>query len=347
MPRRLTQWSVALALVISVAAVSVPAVRAATTQQVRQTRPIALGTSGGNVNDFSRGGAFCSGGTLGALVTDGVKQYILSNNHVLARENKATLGEDISQPGLIDANCRVAAGDVVADLSRFVTLQFKRGSSNTVDAAIAATRTGTVQTDGSIFGIGTVSDLTATASVGCAVQKVGRTTGQTAGAVSGTNATVNVRYSGGTGTFTNQILVTPGTFSAGGDSGSLIVRDGTNPRPVGLLFAGSSSYTIANPIDAVKAALGVSIVGSGDGSTGDCPGSTAGAAPASGQAQQARSHAEDALLHLPDVAGVALGNNGTILVLLERDNAQTRRQIPAQVDNVPVRVEVTGSFEAR
>ena len=298
------------------------------------------------MNDFSRGGAFCSSGTLGALVTDGVTQFILSNNHVLARENKATLGEDIIQPGLVDTNCRAAATDVVADLPKFITLQFKRGSTNTVDAAIAATRAGTVQTDGSILGIGTVSNLTATASVGCAVQKVGRTTGQTTGSVSGTNATVNVRYSGGTATFTNQILVTPGTFSGGGDSGSLIVRDGTNPRPVGLLFAGSSSYTIANPIDAVKTALGVSMVGSGDGSTGDCPGSTAGAASTSGQAQQARSHAEDALLRLPDVAGVALGANG-IVVMLERDNAQTRREIPAQIDNVPVRFEVSGAFEAR
>lgn len=347
MTRRVWMWTAALAAVLVLGtAVAVPMVQAATTQQVRQTRPVELGTSGGNVNEVSRRG--CSSGTLGALVTDGTKQYVLSNNHVLARENKAAAGEDISQPGLIDAACRITSTDVVAALTRFIPIGFgKRGGNNAVDAAIAETRSGAVKTDGSILGVGTVSNLTANATVGCAVRKVGRTTGDTSGAVSATNATVNVRYSSGTATFTDQILVTPGTFSAGGDSGSLIVRDGTNPRPVGLLFAGSSSYTIANPIGVVLGTLAVSMVGSGDGSTGDCL--SGGAASASGQsaAQNAKSRAEQALLNLPDVAGVAVGANGTILVLLENDNAQTRRQIPPQVDNVPVQVQVTGAFEAR
>ena len=51
--------------------------------QQTQARPISLGTSGGNVNDISH--AFCCSGTLGSLVTKGGTQYILSNNHVLAR----------------------------------------------------------------------------------------------------------------------------------------------------------------------------------------------------------------------------------------------------------------------
>lgn len=65
----------------------------------------------------------------------------------------------------------------------------------------------------------------------------------------------------------HQIIITPGTFSAGGDSGSLIVADakGKNAsdrnKPVGLLFAGSDLFTIANPIDAVLSRFGVSIDG--------------------------------------------------------------------------------------
>jgi hypothetical protein len=338
---------------------AVPAVRAALDTQAAQTRPIALGTSGGNINDFLRGGSFCASGTLGSLVTDGVNQYILSNNHVLARENAASIGDDIDQPGLIDVGCQQIASDVVADLSNFVTLSFKKGTTNSVDAAIAQTRAGTVQTDGSILGIGTVSNLTATAVVGCEVQKVGRTTGLTTGAVYATDTTVSVKYNSGTAKFTNQILVTPGTFSAGGDSGSLVVRSGSNPRPVGLLFAGSSSYTIANPIDAVTSALGVSMVGSGDGSDGDCasaptPTSTPSATPTAtatpkphGKPHDAKAHVEDALLSLPDVVGVGVGANGTVEVFLANDNAQTRRQIPSQVEGVPVHVQVSGAFEAR
>ena len=56
--------------------------------QVYQVRPIELGTSGGNIYDRSI--LYCCSGTLEALVQDasGV-QYILSNNHVLARTNQA------------------------------------------------------------------------------------------------------------------------------------------------------------------------------------------------------------------------------------------------------------------
>src|SRR5687767_16022891 len=57
--------------------------------RVRNTR---FGVSGGNVNDASR--SFCCSGTLGALITDGTNQYILSNNHVLARSDQAVAGED-------------------------------------------------------------------------------------------------------------------------------------------------------------------------------------------------------------------------------------------------------------
>jgi len=61
--------------------------------------------------------------------------------------------------------------------------------------------------------------------------------------------------------FTEQILIvgTGGSFSQPGDSGSLIV-DRKSKRPVGLLFAGSSSHTIANHIEDVVQALGVTIV---------------------------------------------------------------------------------------
>src|SRR4030095_16765080 len=97
-----------------------------TTHRVDQQFPIRLGTSGGNINDSSKG--FCYGGTLGALVEDvSGHQYILSNNHVLARTNAAASGEDIIQPGLIDQSpaCFKDNTDVVADLTTFIPILFK------------------------------------------------------------------------------------------------------------------------------------------------------------------------------------------------------------------------------
>lgn len=68
----------------------------------------------------------------------------------------------------------------------------------------------------------------------------------------------------GVARFVDQILIGGGGFSAGGDSGSLIVLNakGANARqPVGLLFAGGSGFTVANPIDAVLDRFGVTIDG--------------------------------------------------------------------------------------
>ena len=89
-----------------------------------------------------------------------------------------------------------------------------------------------------------------------AVQKYGRTTALTDGVVTAIAASVIVRYDAGQARFDGQIIIegTNGSFSAGGDSGSLVVVTGTND-PVGLLFAGSSSITIANPIDDVLSEL--------------------------------------------------------------------------------------------
>lgn len=336
-------------IVVGVALMMMTSVASADTgadHKARQARPIQLGTSGGNINDFEK--AFCYGGTLGSLVQAGSSQFILSNNHVLARTNKASLGDDIVQPGLIDAGCRKIASDAVADLSSYVPLRFKaKGQTplNTVDAAVAQVRSGAVRTDGAILDIGTLSNATAVDRVGCAVQKSGRTTGLTKGSISAVDVTVNVNYgSGKTARFVDQFLVTPGSFSAGGDSGSLIVRDGTTPRAVGLLFAGSSSSTIANPIQSVLSSLQVAMVGSGDG-TGDCPAQVSAQAIATAVATKGRHEA--ALLQVPSVVGVGVGTGGAIEVYLAQDSAQSRRQIPAQLDRVPVRVIVTGEFQAR
>jgi hypothetical protein len=113
--------------------------------------------------------------------------------------------------------------------------------------------------------------LTTSAAINQAVKKSGRTTGLTHSSVSGLNATISVTYdnecAGGTAftkTFTGQIVIanSGSKFLNSGDSGSLMVEDvATNPRAVGLLFAGSSTSAIANPINQVLSFLGATMVG--------------------------------------------------------------------------------------
>jgi hypothetical protein len=237
----------------------------------KQTPPIQLGTSGGWRYDLANG--FCCGGTLGSLVLIGGQQHILSNYHVLEADivsggnsRVAQTGDPVIQPGLIDINCTAANGQDVATLVKKNALP----GSNT-DCAVAQVIPGMVNSNGAILEIGTISSQTAAASINQLVKKSGRTTGLTRSKVSGLNATVNITYenecAGGTAftkTFTGQIVIANkgSRFLNSGDSGSLLVQDvATNPRAVGLLFAGSSSTAIANPIGHVLSFLNATMVG--------------------------------------------------------------------------------------
>jgi hypothetical protein len=231
----------------------------------KQTPPIKLGTSGGFADDLDNG--YCCGGTLGSLVKKGTTLYILSNYHVFYGDvTDAIAGKDVIQPGLIDVNCSKTTAHVVAKLEGTRSLP-----NSNVDAGLAQIVTGMVSATGEILEIGTLSATTSAASINQAVKKSGRTTGLTKSTVSGLNGTVSIQYEANcagavafTKTFTGQILVANrrSKFLNSGDSGSLMVQDvTTNPKAVGLLFAGSSTIAIANPINQVLSFFGAQMVG--------------------------------------------------------------------------------------
>lgn len=234
-----------------------------------QAPPIKLGTSGGWQYDLANG--YCCAGTLGSLVQAGGKQYIMSNYHVLEADivnggngRKATTGDPVIQPGLIDINCNANSAQQVASLSVRNALP-----NNNVDVAVAEVLPGMVSSE--ILEVGNISGSTIAAFIGQDVKKSGRTTGLTRSTVNGLNATVSVQYENEcagsaafTKTFTGQIMIQNrrSKFLAGGDSGSLMVEDvATNPRAVGLLFAGSNTTAVANPIGEVLNFLNASMVG--------------------------------------------------------------------------------------
>lgn len=88
------------------------------------------------------------------------------------------------------------------------------------------------------------------------VVKSGRSTELTSGIITDINASVRVNYGQFSATFKEQILLS--RMSAGGDSGSAIVSE--DGYAIGLLFAGSESITVANPIGNVLNALGVELI---------------------------------------------------------------------------------------
>jgi hypothetical protein len=224
----------------------------------RHPRPVPIGVSTGHPD--------ITAGTLGARVTDGTNVWALSNNHVYADENQAGIGDDLIQPGTFDGGSSPA--DDIGTLAAFQPIVFGGACVNEIDAAIGATTTALVgNSTPAGVGYGTPRSQTVAPAVNMKVKKVGRTTGFTKGSITAINATVNIGYSSGVACFTGQIIITPGSFSAGGDSGSLIVVDGKgrtkndDRKPVGLLYAGSATATIANPIGPVLTRFGVTIDG--------------------------------------------------------------------------------------
>jgi len=222
----------------------------------RFDRPVPIGVSTGHPD--------ITAGTIGARVVDSLGNvYALSNNHVYADSNEAEVDDPVLQPGAIDGGTDPA--DRIGTLANFVPIDFG-GGNNVVDAAIALSSTSTLGNATPSDGYGTPKSTTVDERVGLKVQKYGRTTGLTKGRIGLINVISSVNYGDVDGDgdndvarFVGQILVRGG-FSAGGDSGSLVVDQKTN-EPVGLLFAGSDSTTIINPIDDVLAAFGVTIDG--------------------------------------------------------------------------------------
>ncbi len=268
-----------------------------TSHQAQLPASIALGSSGGNNSDYDTRGeqiADCCSGTLGALVEDASKrQYLLSNNHVLARSDLASVGDAIVQPGLIDNNCS-PLGDSngitqvapVAQLTGWLPLASKltnadaaiaQITSRAVDPAGRILELGLKQADGTLAaappGISSTGGKGETGTLDLKVAKSGRTTGLTCGGISAVDLDVRVDYFHDcaetrpylTKTFSHQLGLSGNQFSDAGDSGALVV-DSANAEPVGLYFAGGTdlsgvSQGVANPAPEVLSELGAQLGG--------------------------------------------------------------------------------------
>ena len=288
-------------------------------ESLAQTPPVKLGTSGGNANDL--GTKVCCIGTLGSLWTHvgTTNPVILSNNHVLDRSGQGAAGEAINQP--LQLACTAPGAPVpltVAHLTQGAALKPVANettgpcqgsttplcghSPSNVDAAFAEIAAGQVDLSGNILDLGPVGATSIAAappsatigvpSLNESVGKSGRTTGLTCSTIESLNLTILVNYEGKCGDISNgipaaftayfnkQVTISGGSFSAGGDSGSLIVDTATS-RPIGLLYGGNPTSTVANPIQDVINAFGgpaaFNIVGGADHAVSCAHTATAGA----------------------------------------------------------------------
>jgi hypothetical protein len=220
----------------------------------QNARPLLIGTSIGHHR--------VTAGTLGAFVQRGTKPFILSNNHVLANEDRGKRGDAVVQRATSDGGADPA--DRVGALRHVV--QLRKGSANYVDAALADIQADIEYDPVRLREISDGTDRRLTGmgpdflDEGEIVYKVGRTTGPTVGRVTAFDMdNVVVSYGVGNLLFNGQVEIEGAdsrAFSDGGDSGALIVNSGM--EAVALLFAGGDvggsngrGLTYAHPIHKV------------------------------------------------------------------------------------------------
>jgi hypothetical protein len=227
---------------------------------LERNRPLRIGGSVGHFN--------ITAGTLGGFVTSRGKNdiLILSNNHVLADENRCKAGDAILQPGEMDGGKK--SKDQVAALHRFIALSKTR--PNVLDCATAKLLAGIDWNVDRLTGLGRLAGLSdRPLDPGLRVAKVGRTTGLTRGRISAFELDdLAIVYDMGNIIFNDSLEIESTTsrpFSDGGDSGSLIVD--TEKKAVAQLFAGSDiggrgnlGVTYATPIRRVLDALKVDLI---------------------------------------------------------------------------------------
>jgi len=194
-------------------------------------RPTPCGVSTSRVDEVARG-------TIGYFLIDSdFKIYLISNNHVWARENDGKVGDDLVQPGLLDFGD--PSRDVFAKLYDFIPLDFT-GNPNYVDLAIAEP-VSVEDIYHSIMDIGGITGLS-DIYLKSSVTKIGATTGKTIGVVVDESASVDVEYSKGTAHFEDVVIIQGQGFVKAGDSGSPVI-DGDR-KFVGLVFAGNDNGSL-------------------------------------------------------------------------------------------------------
>ncbi len=264
--------------------IEVGKIRALQADNQERHRPCPMGTSGGHY--------LITAGTNGELLKDRStgKICIGTNNHVAANSNEAAIGDAYLQPGPYDGG--KIPEDIIGQLFKFIPIEFADSPSlcsfarffsslynipakllgrktrlrpvlaypeeNLVDAAMVEVNSDDVLAE--ILDVGIPKGIRE-GKLDMLVQKSGRTTNHTVeGLVTGIDATIGpISY--GTGKFAyfrDQIVISKEGFSAGGDSGSLILD--MEGYAVGKLFAGSDNTTIANNIQNYLDLLGAELV---------------------------------------------------------------------------------------
>lgn len=200
-------------------------------------------------------------GTLACEVFDAATRdrMLLSNNHVLAFDNRAVRNDEVIHPGQDEGGSRDAG--IVGFFERCIHLSFNAGE-NFVDAAVARVKDGVEIALPTHPGYVYTPEAVEQASRQDVVYKVGNRSGFTTGRITAVDVDqLSVAYGDGYAEFFDQIEVNGdiGNFAWKGDSGSLLI-DKRSSCATGLLFAvNGKGVAYANPIGRVLEKLSITL----------------------------------------------------------------------------------------
>lgn len=202
-------------------------------------RPVQPGTS---VSVIGRETA----GTICCVVRDATgMQYLVSADHTF----QGSAGTAIIQPGGHDGG---GDSDQIAMLAR--TIEIHPGQANRAAGAVSRLIQG-VEVSPEIPGIGRIQGIATDIQPGDSVRVVGRTSGLAEGTVTGIkvvsriNTPEPVLFEG---------LIETNKISGPGDSGAPVLT--MDNELVGMVYAGSSEFTLVMPIEPILQALDVELV---------------------------------------------------------------------------------------
>ncbi|HYC92746.1 MAG TPA: hypothetical protein VEO54_26290 [Thermoanaerobaculia bacterium] len=220
----------------------------------RPTRSLSIGASVAHYEHPA--------GTIGFFAVKGGEVGVVSNNHVLAAQNRGVDADEILHPAAADSGR--SPNDVIGHLCGDYPRLRPEGQS--VDCAFARLVPGLSFDPLALSPTERLRSTVAIAETQLLVEKIGRTTGRTQGIITAIELDFfDVDYRCGRLSFSGQIEIESrdaAPWCLPGDSGSLVfTRD---CEPVGLLFLntraggpGNWGRGYANPIGDVLSALGV------------------------------------------------------------------------------------------
>lgn len=182
--------------------------------------------------------------------------YFLSNNHVIANVNEASIGSLIIQPS--KSYDGIFPKDLVGVLDTFIPIKFIENGNkpiNYVDCAIARI-TNKSYISNEILSIGKIKGVSK-AELDMKVNKIGFASGITEGIVTTLNTTSTVEFSNKKSAFFKDQILANSITMDGDSGGALLTKDN---EIVGLLMAGTSkNYSKCNDINKIFKELNVEL----------------------------------------------------------------------------------------